>query len=415
MGTVNENNSIFNPVEEVLESIRKGEMVVLVDSEDRENEGDLVLAAQKVTPESINFMAKHGRGIICLALSEERCEKLALPLMVDSRHNNSKYGTAFTVSIDAAKGITSGTSAYDRAVTILTAVRDDCKPEEIVRPGHVFPLRSCEGGALVRAGHTEGSVDLMRLAVLKPAAVMCEIMNEEGKMARIPELVEFSKKHGLKMCSIADIIEYRRKKERLIEKIVDVKMPTKFGDFDLHIFKSLVDEYLHIALCMGRVGKSKVIEDPVLVRVHSECLTGDIFHSLRCDCGDQLTGALAMITEAGEGILLYIRQEGRGIGLVNKLKAYKLQDKGADTVDANLKLGLPADLRQYGIGAQILFDLGLRKMKLMTNNPKKIYGIHGFGLQVVERVAIEPPPNQLNLSYLKAKKEKLGHLLDRIE
>jgi len=406
---------IFSPVPEVLEALKQGQIIVLVDDPDRENEGDLVMAAEKVTPEAINFMAKYGRGLICLALDEQKCNQLDLKLMVDPRFNNSKFGTAFTVSIDAAESITSGTSAYDRALTVLTAVRDDCKPENLVRPGHIFPLRARNGGVLVRAGHTEGSVDLVRLAGLKSAACMCEIMNEEGGMARLPELVEFSKRHSLKMCSIADIINYCRRHEKQIEKIVDVKLPTKIGDFNLHLYKSLVDEYLHIALVKGELGRGRAVDKPVLVRVHSECLTGDIFHSLRCDCGDQLEGALAMIANEGDGVLLYIRQEGRGIGLLNKLKAYKLQEQGMDTVDANKKLGLPVDLRQYGIGAQILFDLGVRKMKLLTNNPKKIYGIQGFGLEVVERVPIETSPNVQNRNYLKAKKEKLGHLLDKIE
>lgn len=405
----------FRPIPEILESLKQGGIIVLVDSPDRENEGDLIVAAEKVTPEAINFMAKYGRGLICLALTQDKCDQLGLPLMVDSKYNNSKFGTAFTVSIDAASCNTSGTSAYDRALTIETTVKDGCKPEDLVRPGHIFPLRSKEGGVLVRAGHTEGSVDLMRLAGLKPAAVMCEIMHEDGQMARLTELIAFCKKHSLKICSIADIIEYRRKEEKLIEKVVNVKLPTKFGDYTLHLYKSLVDEYLHIALCMGEPGKGKTISKPVLVRVHSECLTGDIFNSLRCDCGDQLEGALAMIANEGEGVLLYIRQEGRGIGLVNKLKAYKLQEQGADTVDANEKLGLPADLRQYGIGAQILYDLGIRKMKLLTNNPKKIHGIHGFGLEVVERIPIQAPVTSQNASYLKAKKEKLGHILDKLE
>jgi 3,4-dihydroxy 2-butanone 4-phosphate synthase/GTP cyclohydrolase II len=401
----------FAPVTEILSDLRRGRMVILVDDKDRENEGDLVVAAEHAGPEAINFMAKIGRGLVCLALSQERCEALKLDLMVNPKLNNSKFGTAFTVTIDAAQGISSGTSAYDRSVTILKAISDDCKPEDLVRPGHIFPIMARSGGVLVRAGHTEASVDLARLAGLKPAAVICEIMDAKGKMARMPELLRVSQKHNLKIGSIADLIEHRRRHERLVEKIVEATLPTRYGKFKVHLYRSSVDDYLHLALCAGDVGERKVQERPVLVRVHSECLTGDIFGSQRCDCGEQLDGALRQIGQEGLGCLLYIRQEGRGIGLVNKLKAYALQEKGLDTVEANKKLGLPADLRHYGIGAQILYDLGIRSMRLLTNNPKKIFGIEGFGLKVVEQVPIEVAPNPHNHKYLKTKKKKLGHTL----
>ncbi len=391
-------------------------MVILIDDKERENEGDLVVAAEHATPEAINFMAKAGRGLICLALSEERCRALHLDPMVNPRLNSSKFGTAFTVTIDAAHGITSGTSAFDRSLTILKALSDDCAPSDLVRPGHIFPLMARDGGVLVRAGHTEASVDLARLAGLKPAAVICEIMDERGKMARMPDLLRVSQTHKLKIGLIADLIEHRRRHERLVEKIVRAKLPTRYGEFTVHLYRSVVDDYLHIALCAGTVGEERhgktVIQSrPVLVRVHSECLTGDIFGSQRCDCGEQLDGALKRIAEEGHGCLLYIRQEGRGIGLVNKLKAYALQEQGLDTVEANKKLGLPADLRHYGIGAQILFDLGIRSMRLLTNNPKKIFGIEGFGLKVHEQVPIEVAANPHNRRYLKTKKNKMGHFL----
>jgi 3,4-dihydroxy 2-butanone 4-phosphate synthase/GTP cyclohydrolase II len=407
----------FASIPEVLEDIRAGRMVILVDDESRENEGDLVMAAEKVTPEAVNFMARHGRGLICLTLTPEKCAALDLPPMAPQ--NSSKFGTAFTVTIDAAQGITTGISAHDRARTILTAVDDRCAPADLVRPGHVYPIRAREGGVLVRAGHTEGSVDLARLAGLKPAGVICEIMNDDGTMARLPDLLAFARRHGLKVATIAQLIEYRRRKERLIERIVAVRMPTRFGDFRLHLYKSRVDDYLHVALCKGDVGEEKdgetvVQTEPVLVRVHSECLTGDVFHSLRCECGEQLEAALGMIERAGRGVLLYIRQEGRGIGLINKLRAYRLQDEGHDTVEANARLGLPADLREYGTGAQILYDLGVRKMRLLTNNPKKVHSIAGYGLEIVEQLPIEIPPNEHNRRYLRAKRDKLGHTFRQI-
>ena len=408
----------MTPISEILVELRQGRMVVLVDDENRENEGDIVIAAEMATPSAINFMTKEARGLICLALTEEKADALDLPLMV--RDNNSKFGTAFTISVDAAFGVTTGISAHDRAKTILTAINDKCTPADLVRPGHVFPLRARMGGALVRAGQTEGSVDLARLAGLKPAAVICEIMNEDGTMARMPELLEFCKKHSIKLASVADIIKYRRLNEKLIEKVVTTKLPTVYGNFDLHLYKSLVDEYLHIAICAGGIGKEidgkkPVYDEPILVRVHSECLTGDIFGSLRCDCADQLHTALSMIGKEGKGVVLYIRQEGRGIGLANKLKSYELQDNGLDTVEANTKLGLPADLREYGIGAQILIDLGIRKMRLMTNNPKKVISIGGYGLEIVDRVPIEMEPTIQNKKYLKTKRDKMGHILGKVE
>ncbi|MEK7448849.1 MAG: bifunctional 3,4-dihydroxy-2-butanone-4-phosphate synthase/GTP cyclohydrolase II [Planctomycetota bacterium] len=403
--------NLFASIPEVLAELRAGRMIVLVDDEDRENEGDLTMAAEKITPEAINFMAKYGRGLICLTLSEEKADELHLPPMV--RDNTSKFGTAFTVSIDAQTGVTTGISASDRARTIITCVKDKCNPNELVRPGHIFPLRAKQGGVLVRSGQTEGSVDLARLAGLKPAGVICEIMNEDGTMARVPQLIEFCKQHGLKMTSIAELIRYRRKTEKLIEFASVAKLPTEYGLFDLYLYRSQVDEYLHLALCKGNIGKNKKIHsEPVLVRVHSECLTGDIFGSRRCDCGEQLRAALKLIARAGKGVVLYMRQEGRGIGLENKLKAYALQDKGWDTVEANKELGLPVDLRDYGIGAQILTDLGIRKIKLLTNNPRKLIALDGYGLKITERVPIKIKARKENKKYLKTKKEKLGHLID---
>jgi 3,4-dihydroxy 2-butanone 4-phosphate synthase/GTP cyclohydrolase II len=409
--------SEFSTIPDALADLREGRMVVLVDDENRENEGDLVLAAEKATPEAVNFMVRNACGELCLALTGEKCDALGLPLQTSD--NTSKHGTNFTVTIDAATGITTGTSAQDRCRTLLTAIADRCTKADLARPGHVHPLRARDGGVLVRTGHTEGSVDLVRLAGLRPAAAIIEILKEDGSMARLPDLREFAWRHGLRIVTIAQLIEYRRRKERLIEKVVEVDLPTRFGDFRLHLFKSRVDEYLHLALCRGGVGREQdgetvVQPDPVLVRVHSECLTGDIFHSRRCECGDQMEAALAMIERAGRGVLLYIRQEGRGIGLINKLKAYRLQDGGADTVEANARLGLPADLREYGTGAQILYDLGVRKMRLLTNNPKKVHSIAGYGLEIVEQIPIEIPPNEHNREYLRAKRDKLGHTFRQI-
>jgi 3,4-dihydroxy 2-butanone 4-phosphate synthase/GTP cyclohydrolase II len=403
-------------IEEAVEEIRSGRMVVLVDDESRENEGDLCMAADRVTPEAVNFMARHGRGLVCLSLTAVTCDRLRLSLQTE--HNTTPFGTAFTVSIDARDGVTTGISAADRARTILTAVRDDCRPDDLARPGHIFPLRARDGGVLVRAGQTEGSVDLARLAGAKPAGVICEIMNDDGSMARMPELERFCATHGLKICSVADLIAYRRKKERLVERVSSVQLPTEYGEFDLYTYSARYDHNPHLALCKGGVGKRDeagkpvMLDEPVLVRVHSECLTGDVFGSCRCDCGPQLREAMRMVDRAGRGVVLYMRQEGRGIGLMNKMRAYELMDREPiDTVEANRRLGFAPDLRDYGVGAQILTDLGIRKMRMVTNNPRKIVALEGYGLEIVERVPIEVPSNERNRGYLATKKEKLGHLL----
>ncbi|MFL5841129.1 MAG: bifunctional 3,4-dihydroxy-2-butanone-4-phosphate synthase/GTP cyclohydrolase II [Thermoleophilaceae bacterium] len=395
----------FSTIEEAIEDIRSGRIVVVCDEEDRENEGDLTLAAQFATPEAINFMAKEGRGLICLALEPERCDELGLDLM--AAKNESPFQTAFTVSIEAREGVTTGISAHDRARTVQVAIDPRSAPRDLVQPGHIFPLKAKAGGVLERAGQTEAAVDLARLAGVTPAGVICEIMNDDGTMARVPDLAKFCERHGLKMVTVTDLIEYRRRHDKLVNREVEVKLPTAYGDFRGVAYRSLVDGKHHIALVKGEIDG----QDDVLVRVHSECLTGDVFHSLRCDCGEQLESALAMIEDEGRGVLLYLAQEGRGIGLLNKLHAYKLQEEGLDTVDANLKLGLPADLRDYGIGAQILVDLGLSTIRIMTNNPKKIVGLEGYGLQVTDQIPIQHAPNEHNLAYLKAKKERMGHLL----
>jgi len=414
---VNDGN-VFCTISEALDDLRAGRLIVLVDDESRENEGDLVCAAEKVTPAIVNFMLKCGRGVLCMPLTKQRCRQLNLhPQTAD---NTAPLGTAFMVTVDAHPrfGVTTGVSAADRARTIRVATTDDAQPTDLVRPGHISPLQAMEGGVLVRAGQTEGSVDLARLAGLRPAAVLIEIMNEDGTMARVPDLVRFCRQHDLRMCTVADLVEHRLRSETLVERIETIEMPTRYGEFTLIAYRSLVDPEPHLALCAGGVGacdangKTVQHDEPVLVRVHSECLTGDIFGSLRCECGDQLQTAMRIIAEAGKGAVVYLRQEGRGIGLAKKLHAYALQDGGLDTVEANLKLGLPVDRRDYGIGAQILRDLGLRRLRVLTNNPKKISRLEVYGVEVVEQLPIQIPPNAVNQRYLQAKKQKLGHLLD---
>ena len=395
----------FNEIKEILQDFKNGKMVIVIDDEDRENEGDLVVAAEFADAGTVNFMIKHGRGLVCVPMEGKRLDVLGLQPMFENEQD--PYKTAWTISVDAKKGVTTGISAHDRSLSIKTLINSRTKPDDLMRPGHIFPLRAKEGGVLTRAGHTEACVDMMKLAGLYPAGVICEIINEDGSMARTLDLIKFSKKHKLKICTIADLIEFRRRSEKLVSRIVSTTLPTEFGAFKMHLYESSIDKSHHIALVRGNVNTS----DPVLVRVHSECLTGDIFGSKRCDCGDQLHQAMRNIDEAGRGVLLYMRQEGRGIGLMNKVKAYALQDKGMDTVEANEALGFKADLRDYGIGAQILADLGLKKINLMTNNPKKIVGLEGYGLKVAERIPLETEPTHLNRKYLRTKKEKLGHEL----
>jgi 3,4-dihydroxy 2-butanone 4-phosphate synthase/GTP cyclohydrolase II len=396
-------------IEEIIDDVRNGKMVIMVDDEDRENEGDVMIAAEKTTPEAINFMARYACGLVCISLTEARVRQLDLPLMV--RDNTSPYNTAFTVSIEAKEGVTTGISAHDRAKTILTAIDDATKPEDLARPGHIFPLSARDGGVLVRVGHTEASVDLARLAGLKPAGVICEVMKEDGRMARLPDLEVFAEKHGLRIGTIADLIKYKMKYEKFVRRVVETKLPTRYGgEFRLIAYENDLDKKENLAFVKGEFTE----DDEVLVRVHSECLTGDVFGSMRCDCGEQLRVAMSMIEQEGKGVLLYMRQEGRGIGLVNKIKAYSLQDEGKDTVEANEALGFSPDLRDYGIGAQILNDLGVRKMKIITNNPRKIKGLEGYGLSVVERVPLEVLPTKDNIHYLKTKREKLGHIFKNL-
>jgi len=403
------NKYITASVEQAVKAVKAGKLIIIVDDEDRENEGDLMVAAEKVTPETINFMTKHARGLICLPLTEKRLKELDIPLMV--RDNTAPFGTAFTVSIDAKEGVTTGISAYDRAKTVLTAISSKTRPEDLTRPGHVFPLKAQEGGVLERSGQTEAALDIVRLAGLKPAGVICEIMNEDGTMSRMPQLEEFSQVHNIPILTIADLIKYRMKHERLVKMVEETELPTKFGDFKVMIFEDIIHKEDHIALVKGEITK----DEPILVRAHSQCLTGDTFGSIRCDCGQQLHRAMEMINKEGKGVILYIlNHEGRGIGFTNKIRAYALQDHGLDTVEANRKLGFKPDQRDYGIGAQILVSLGITKLRLITNNPRKFIGLSGYGLEIVGRVPIEIPPNKRNIKYLKTKKEKLGHILEMV-